>query len=261
MSAPASAGRLPTVPEDWDTGLAVVAHPDDIEYGAASAVARWTDQGKSISYLLASRGEAGIDGIDPAVAAPLREAEERAGARVVGVETVEFLDHRDGVIENGLELRRQIVRAIRTRRPQVLITGNYDVKMVNGMTNQADHRAVGLATLDAARDAGNRWIFPELIAEEGLEPWGGVRFILVAGNGTPSHGVDVSGDWLQRGIESLRAHAQYTSGLGRATFDPAPFLSWFAAQGGAALGVHSAVLFDVHWIVPPGPPPWIAAEA
>ena len=261
MSAAAPAGLLPAVPEDWDTALAVVAHPDDIEYGAASAVARWTDQGKSISYLLASRGEAGIDGIDPAVAAPLREAEERAGARVVGVETVEFLDHRDGVIENGLELRREIVRAIRTHRPQVLITGNYDVKMVNGMTNQADHRAVGLATLDAARDAGNRWIFPELIAEEDLEPWGGVRFILVAGNSTPSHGVDVSGDCLQRGIESLRAHAQYTSGLGRATFDPAPFLSWFAKQGGAALGVDAAVLFDLHWIVPPGPPPWVAAGA
>ena len=177
------------------------------------------------------------------------------------METVEFLDHRDGVIENGLELRREIVRAIRTHRPQVLITGNYDVKMVNGMTNQADHRAVGLATLDAARDAGNRWIFPELIAEEDLEPWGGVRFILVAGNSTPSHGVDVSGDPLQRGIESLRAHAQYTSGLGRATFDPAPFLSWFAKQGGAALGVDAAVLFDLHWIVPPGPPPWVAAGA
>jgi LmbE family N-acetylglucosaminyl deacetylase len=261
MSAATPAGVLPSVPEDWDTALAVVAHPDDIEYGAASAVARWTDQGKSISYLLASRGEAGIDGIAPEVAAPLREAEERAGARVVGVQTVEFLDHRDGVIENSVELRREIVRAIRTHRPQVLLTGNYDVKMVNGMTNQADHRAVGLATLDAARDAGNRWIFPELIAEEGLEPWGGVRFILVAGNGTPRHGVDVSGEWLQRGIESLRAHAQYTSGLGRASFDPAPFLIWFARQGGAALGVDAAVLFDVHWIVPPGPPPWAAAEA
>jgi LmbE family N-acetylglucosaminyl deacetylase len=261
MSAAPPAGVLPSVPEDWDTGLAVVAHPDDIEYGAASAVARWTDQGKSISYLLASRGEAGIDGIAPEVAAPLREAEERAGARVVGVETVEFLEHRDGVIENSVALRREIVRAIRSHRPQVLITGNYDVKMMNGMTNQADHRAVGLATLDAARDAGNRWIFPELIAEEGLEPWGGVRFILVAGTSTPSHGVDVSGEWLQRGIESLRAHAQYTGGLGRASFDPAPFLGWFARQGGAALGVDAAVLFDVHWIVPPGPPPWAAAEA
>lgn len=257
MSSGTIEGLLPAVPEDWNTALAVVAHPDDIEYGSASAIARWTAQGKAISYLLASRGEAGIDAIDPAEAAPLREQEERTGARAVGVETVEFLDHRDGVIENSIALRREITRAIRAHRPDVLITGNYEVKMFSGMTNQADHRAVGLATLDAARDAGNRWIFPELI-EEGLQPWGGVRFVLVAGANTPTHGVDVTGDALQQGIESLRAHAQYTSGLGRASFDPAPFLSWFAERSGAAMGVTSAMLFDLHWIAPPGPPPWLS---
>jgi len=251
---------LPSVPEDWDTALAVVAHPDDIEYGSASAVARWTAQGKTVSYLLASRGEAGIDAVHPDDAAPLREQEERTGARAVGVEVVEFLDRRDGVIVNDIDLRRAITRAIRVHRPQVLVTGNYDVKMFNGMTNQADHRAVGLATLDAARDAGNRWIFPEL-TEEGVSPWGGVRFVLVAGASTPTHGVDVSGDFLQQGIESLRAHAQYTTGLGRAGFDPAPFLTFFAEQGGRALGVDSAVLFDLHWIIPPGPPPWIRSDA
>jgi LmbE family N-acetylglucosaminyl deacetylase len=262
MTGTAPAGELlPVVPEDWDTALAVAAHPDDIEYGTASAIARWTAQGKRVSYLLASRGEAGIDALDPVEAAPLREQEERAGARVVGVETLEFLDHRDGVIENSIELRREITRSIRTHRPQVLITGNYDVKMFNGMTNQADHRAVGLATLDAARDAGNRWIFPELLDEEGLQPWGGVRFILVAGANTPTHGVDVTGESLQRGIESLRAHARYTGGLGRATFDPASFLTWFAARAGEALGVESAVLFDLLWIVPPGPPPWVDTES
>ena len=85
------------------------------------------------------------------------------------------------------------------------------------------------------------------------------RFVLVAGANTPTHGVEVTGEALQRGIESLRAHAQYTSGLGRGSFDPAPFLTWFAAQGGAALGVESAVLFDLHWIIPAGPPPWVTA--
>lgn len=249
-------GFLPPVPEDWDRALAVVAHPDDIEYGPASAIARWTDQGKAVSYLLASRGEAGIDRIDPATAAPLREEEERTGARAVGVTTVEFLDHTDGIIESSVGLRREIARTIRRHRPEVLITGTYEVKMPNGMTNQGDHRAVGLATLDAARDAGNRWIFPELISEEGLDPWDGVRFVLVAASSTPTHGVDVSGAALERGIESLRAHAQYTEGLGRAAFDPAPFLTWFATQGGAAMGVPAAVLFDLHWLRPPGPPPW-----
>lgn len=256
MTQTGADARLPAVPEDWSTALAVVAHPDDIEYGPASAVARWTDQGKTVTYLLASRGEAGIDGLDPVEAAPLREQEERTGALAVGVSTVEFLDHRDGVIENSIALRREITRAIRTHRPQVLITGNYDVRMVAGMTNQADHRAVGLATLDAARDAGNRWIFPEQVTEEGLEPWGGVRFVLVAGSATPTHGVDVTGDCLRRGIESLRAHNRYTSGLGAAAFEPADFLTWYAVRGGAALGVEHAVLFDLHWISPPGPPPW-----
>jgi LmbE family N-acetylglucosaminyl deacetylase len=248
--------RLPELPENWDRCLCVVAHPDDIEYGAASAVAKWTAQGKQITYLLASRGEAGIDGMHPDKAAPLREAEERAGAREVGVDLVEFLDHRDGVIEYGPELRRDIVRSIRRHRPEIIISGGFEVRGVFGMTNQADHRAVGLAALDAARDAGNRWIFPEL-ADEGLEPWGGVRYACFGGAAQPTHGVDITGEPLQRGIASLAAHAEYTKGLGAGGPDPEPFLTWAARQGGPALGVEAAVLFDVHVLAFEGPPPWL----
>src|SRR5918998_1956343 len=97
--------RRPALPENWDRCLAVVAHPDDIEYGTASAVARWTAQGKQVTYLLATRGEAGINDMHPDQAGPLREAEERAGAREVGVDVVEFLDYRDGDIEYGRGLR------------------------------------------------------------------------------------------------------------------------------------------------------------
>src|SRR5690349_8713269 len=163
---------LPTLPENWDRCLAVAAHPDDIEYGTASAVARWTSQGKQVAYLLATRGEAGIDTMPPDQSGPLREREERAGAAQVGVSDVEFLDHRDGVVEAGPALRRDIVRVIRRFRPEVVVTGEFAIRIIGGMTNQADHRVVGLAALDAARDAGNRWIFPELAAE-GLTPWGG----------------------------------------------------------------------------------------
>ena len=247
---------LPALPEDWDRCLAVAAHPDDIEYGTASAVARWTAQGKTVTYLLATRGEAGIDGISPEEAAPLREAEERAGAAEVGVDVVEFLDYRDGMIEGGLALRRDIARAIRRHRPEVLVTGAFSIRMVGGLTNQADHRGVGLAALDAARDAGNRWIFPELLTEEGLEPWGGVRFVCLAGAETPTHGVDVTGEPLQRGIASLAAHAQYTAGLGDGGFEPGPFLTWIAEGSGFAMGVEQAVLFDVHELIASGPPPW-----
>ena len=75
------------IPEEWDRAVAVVAHPDDLEYGVASAVARWTGQGKSVTYLLATRGEAGIAGMSPEKVGPLRVEEERRSAAVVGAST------------------------------------------------------------------------------------------------------------------------------------------------------------------------------
>ena len=84
------------IPEDWTRAVAVVAHPDDLEYGVASAVARWTGQGKRVAYVLATRGEAGIAGMDPGRTGLLRVEEERRSAAVVGVSEVEFLSHEDG---------------------------------------------------------------------------------------------------------------------------------------------------------------------
>ena len=97
---------LAPLPDDWDRALAIVAHPDDLEYGTSGAVAHWTGAGKQIAYVLATRGEAGLDAVSPEQAAPLREAEERESARLVGVDTVEFLGHADGTVEYGLALRR-----------------------------------------------------------------------------------------------------------------------------------------------------------
>ena len=166
--------KLRPLDENWQTALAVVAHPDDLEYGTASAISKWTSEGKKVVYLLATRGEAGIDGMEPHETAKARVQEEIDSAAVVGVDTVEFLDHTDGVVEYGLSLRRDIARAIRAHKPEVVITINFDMRFSQGMTNQADHRAVGLASLDASRDAGNRWVFPELL-DEGFEPWNGVK--------------------------------------------------------------------------------------
>src|ERR1700724_4169651 len=95
-------GRMLPIPEDWTRAVAVVAHPDDLEYGVASAIARWTGQGKQVSYLLATKGEAGIAGMPPDQVGPLRVEEERRSAAVVGVSQVRFLDHRDGLGEDGI---------------------------------------------------------------------------------------------------------------------------------------------------------------
>src|SRR5215469_4032762 len=150
------------MPEDWERAVAVVAHPDDLEYGAASAIARWTRQGKTVSYLLATRGEAGIAGRAPAEVGPLRMEEERRSAALVGVTEVEFLDHADGLVEYGIPLRRDLAAAFRRLRPDVVISTSFDLTWgEEGPVNHADHRAVGLAVLDACRDAANGWVFPD----------------------------------------------------------------------------------------------------
>ena len=204
--------KAPTeaMPEDWQTALAVVAHPDDLEYGAASAIAKWTAQGKRVVYVMVSRGEAGIDGMHPSETGPLRSQEEIDAARVVGVDTVEFMDYPDGIIEYGLPLRRDLSRAIRKHQPDVILTLSHHLQFPTGHLNMADHRNVGIAVFDASRDAANRWIFPELL-EEALEPWNGVRFVATFGPSDPTHGIDVSG-LLEPGA-GLAPPAQGLSGI------------------------------------------------
>ena len=226
------------IPEDWDRAVAVVAHPDDLEYGVASAVARWTGQGKDITYVLATSGEAGIDGMEPAEAGPLRDEEERRSAAVVGVSRVDFLGHPDGAVEYGVALRRDLAAAFRGLRPDIVITANFDLTWgEGGAVNHADHRAVGLAVLDACRDAANRWFSPEL-----GEPWQGIGAAYVAASNPPTHYVDV-GDTLALGVASLQEHRAYIEGLGR-EFDPEEFLTNMAGFGGMAAGCDFAVLFQ-----------------
>nr|WP_231114851.1 PIG-L deacetylase family protein [Lentzea aerocolonigenes] len=235
---------LPALPEEFQRVLCVVAHPDDMEYGLSSAVARWTANGIEVGYLLLTRGEAGMPN-PPEETARLRLAEQQAACAAVGVEQLTVLDHPDGVLVYGLDLRRDICREIRRFKPDVVLGSNFDVDTPHGF-EQADHRAAGLATLDAIRDAGNRWIFPEQVDED-LEPHS-PRWYLVPGFGGPTHGVDVSGEPLRRGVASLEAHAAYLAAIpGHPA--PADFIPAIAAMGGQAMGVEHAVLFrarDLH---------------
>jgi LmbE family N-acetylglucosaminyl deacetylase len=232
---------LEPLDEDWQRALAVVAHPDDLEYGSAAAIARWTDQGKEIVYCLLTSGEAGIDSMEPERARMVREVEERESAAIVGVERVDFLGLPDGVLEYGVPMRRVIAREVRHHRPDVVITGNFrDTWDGDAVLNQADHIATGRAALDAVRDAANRWVYPEL----GLEPWKGVREVWAAGSPQARHGVDIT-ETFARGVESLRAHAAYLEGLGLADFDPEEYLEGYARAAGTRLGVKYATAFEV----------------
>ena len=230
-------GRVQPMPEDWDNAVAVVAHPDDLEYGVAAAVARWTGQGKQVTYLLATRGEAGIAGMPPDQTGPLRMEEERRSAAVVGVSSVEFLDHPDGLVEYGVPLRRDLATAFRRLQPEMIITMSFDLTWgEEGPVNHADHRAVGRAVLDACRDAANEWVFPEA-----GPPCTGIRDAYVAASGSPTHFVDVT-DSIDAGIASLREHQAYIDGLG-GDFDPDEFLRKMTGYIGMGAGCEYAIGF------------------
>jgi LmbE family N-acetylglucosaminyl deacetylase len=179
--------------EDWETALAVVAHPDDLEFGGAAAVALWTNLGQRVVYC------------------PLRESEQRESARNVGVDEVEVLGLPGGMLEYGVPLRREIARVVRRYRPQVVLTNDFKDRWAGSANlNQADHIACGKATLDAVRDAGNRWVFGEQVDDEGLD---GVREVWASGSPCGPRAVDIT-DTFEVGVESLRAHKAYIDGLG-----------------------------------------------
>lgn len=231
--------RLEAFPEDWERGLAVVAHPDDMEYGAAAAVARWTGQGKSIAYVLVTDGEAGIATMEPGVAGPLRRQEQLASCEIVGVSDVEFLGWPDGAVVEGLELRADLAAAIRRHRPEVVLSINHRDSWGPGSWNHADHRAVGRALLDAVRDAANPWLF----TDRG-EAWDGVRFTAFGASPMATHAVDTT-DTFEVGVRSLEAHRVYLDNLGGDMADPATFLRGAAEAAGRRLGVELAAAFEV----------------
>lgn len=228
------------VPDDWTTALALVAHPDDLEFGAAGAIARWSSEGRQITYCMVTRGEAGNDGMAPERAGEVRTLEQVASAKLVGVEDVQFLDFPDGVLEHGLPLRRAISRVVRQVRPEVIITNNFRNVWETGELNQADHIATGQALLDGVRDAANRWVFRDLL-DEGLEPWADTRWLLAAHSPLSTVGVDVT-EQIEAALGSLAAHKEYLAALG--DFDAIDYVRTLARETGERYGATYAVEFE-----------------
>ena len=239
MSEPGA--PLPPFEEPITRVLVVVAHPDDAEYGTSAAVTTWTSAGVEVSYLLLTAGEAGMQR-PPEEAGPLRAAEQRNACDAVGVTGLTILDFRDGAREYSLDLRRAIAREIRRVRPDVVVSGSGDLKVTWGF-DHADHRAAGLATIDAVRDADNRWCFRDLL-DEGLEPWG-VTWLFLVGVFDPTHHVPVTEEGRDRAVRSLEAHAAYLADL---PWHPKPddVVDDVLKEGGEASGVPRAVVFGVH---------------
>ena len=226
-------------PDEPRRVLAVVAHPDDMEYGWSGVVHHWTSRGVEVAYLLLTHGEAGMQ-TDPAQVGLLRAAEQRAACDVVGVDRLTLLNHADGRLMPTLDLRRDIAREIRAFRPDAVVTMSWDVVAPWGL-NQADHRAAGLSTLDACRDADNTWVFPDL-AEGGLAKWR-PTWLLVGGTAAADYGVALEPADVDAAVASLSAHEAYLDALGPDYPTPDAMLRPAFADQGAALGVENAYLF------------------
>jgi LmbE family N-acetylglucosaminyl deacetylase len=198
---------------DVDRVLVVVAHPDDIDFGAAGTIAGWTDAGVEVSYCIATFGDAGGFDETPRDRMPaLREAEQRAAAKVLGVEDVTFLGYPDGRVYVTHELRRDIARQIRRVRPQRVLGQSPQRNWQRIAASHPDHLAVGEAALCAVYpDARNPFAHPELLAEEGLEAWA-VPEVWLMGGPQPDHFVDVT-DSFDRKLGALRAHTSQTGHL------------------------------------------------
>lgn len=224
-----------------EKAMVIVAHPDDIEFSCAGTVARWVKEGAEVVYVLCTSGDVGIDKPDMtrARAAEIREAEQRAAAKLVGVNEVIFLREPDGLLENTIALRKRLVREIRRFRPEVVITGDPTVVLPGpNYINHPDHRAAAGATLDAVFPAaGQPHLFEEL-ADEGITAHK-VRKVYVTSYRQGDTYVNIS-DTMDLKIEALKKHV---SQMG--DWDPEPMVREWAAEAAKGKEMAYAEAFRV----------------
>lgn len=206
---------MPLPDAETERVLVVAAHPDDIDFGAAGTVATFVDAGLAVTYLLCTYGDQGGFDDTPREQVPaIREAEQWAAATAVGVKDVRFLQgYRDGWLEPTHQLQRDIVRVIREVRPQRMLIQSPERNWQHIQASHSDHLAVGEAAMRAVYPAArNPHAWPELITDEGLQPWSVAEVWLMA-HADSSHYVDIT-DVFERKVAALRAHTSQTGHLG-----------------------------------------------
>ncbi len=200
-----------TIPADTRPRVMVIfAHPDDAEFICSGTVARFVASGYRAQYVLATSGDKGSDDphATPEQLITTREAEQHAAAKVLGVEEVTFLRHKDGEVEVSIPFRKELALVIRRGRPDVVLTFDpwqrYQI--------HPDHRAVGMTALDAVAAARDHMYYPEQLVE-GLQEHR-VHNVYFFASDQPNYYVDITA-FMEKKIEALRAHTSQirTSGL------------------------------------------------
>ena len=188
--------------------MGIFAHPDDPEFFCGGTFAKWAAEGKHITFVLATSGDKGSGDFNMASdqLVAIREEEERAAAARLGVKELIFLHYPDGELKVSLNLRRQLTRMIRLKKPDTVVTNDPTARW-NGTRyiNHPDHRAIGDAALDAVfPTARDHLSFLELYRWEGLEPHK-VKHVFLSGTRTPDIKIDVT-DYLETKITALYEH-------------------------------------------------------
>ncbi len=194
--------------EPYRRAMVVVAHADDAEFGCSGTVAKWCKEGLEVVYVIVTDGSKGTEDRDITTERliEIRQQEQVAAGKVLGLKEVVFLGYPDGYLQPTLEVRRDITREIRRHRPDILITNNPNRTLTGtNYIGHPDHFAAGEAALSAVfPSARDHLTFPELL-EEGLEPHK-VREVLVTGHEQPDKWIDVT-DTLEISIQALKNHA------------------------------------------------------
>jgi len=224
--------------------MAIVAHPDDIEFSCAGTLARWIKEGATVSYVLVTSGDVGIADLSLTreEAMAIREKEQQAAADAIGVQEVIFLRERDGMVENTMALRKRLVREIRRFKPEAVVVIDPTVLWAGeGYINHPDHRAAGMAAVDAIFPAaGQPHLFQEL-REEGLEAHK-VRKVYAMnwGEGDKSTAYINISDTIDLKIAALREHKSQLN-----EWDPTEMVKNWSAQAAKGLEMSHAETFRV----------------
>lgn len=239
---------MPLPDAEVERVLAVTAHPDDIDFGAAGTAARFVDAGIEVTYLICTYGDQGGFDDTPREQMPaLREAEQRAAAAAVGVTDVRFLTgYRDGWLEPTFDLQRDIVRVIRQVRPRRMLIPSPERWWARIHASHPDHLACGEAAIRAIYPAArNPFAWPELISDEGLEPWTVDETWLMAHHDSP-HAVDIT-DVFDRKVAALTAHASQTGHMGEQL---RAMLAEWGHSNAAAAGLSGDRMAETFKVVP-----------